>query len=188
MFGLVQTNLSPSWESDLRHGSPASLLDLGTLNASLSKCPHFVREIVAHEVQLCRRCLGWMYSELGWRQTEDQPSATGIDVVEAEHIGHEGSIGVGVAAEDDDVRTKDHRPRMSVPSVSVQPCCSPHTKCPLVALGATTTGGRKHHASMRRAGVSCVRPGCQGPLGAQCSGPQALVKVERPQRSEDERP
>src|SRR4051794_36191595 len=28
-------------------------------------------------------------------------------------------------------------------------------------------------------GVSCVSPGCQGPLGAQCSGPQALVKVER---------
>jgi hypothetical protein len=26
------------------------------------------------------------------------------------------------------------------------------------------------------------------PLGAQCSGPQVLVKVERPQRSEDERP
>ena len=37
-------------------------------------------------------------------------------------------------------------------------------------------------------GVSCVSPCCQGPLGAQCSGPQALVKVERPQRSEDERP
>jgi hypothetical protein len=36
-------------------------------------------------------------------------------------------------------------------------------------------------------GVSCVRCCCQGSLGAQCSGPQVLVKVERPQRSEDER-
>jgi hypothetical protein len=33
-----------------------------------------------------------------------------------------------------------------------------------------------------------VRAGCQGPLAASCSGPQVLVKVERPQRSEDERP
>jgi hypothetical protein len=33
-----------------------------------------------------------------------------------------------------------------------------------------------------------VRSGCQGPLGASCSGPQALVRVERPQRSEDVRP
>jgi hypothetical protein len=35
--------------------------------------------------------------------------------------------------------------------------------------------------------VSCVRPCCQGPLGGECAGPQVLVKVERPQRSEDER-
>jgi hypothetical protein len=37
------------------------------------------------------------------------------------------------------------------------------------------------------AGVTCVRGGGQG-LGAEGSGPEALVKVERPQRSEDVRP
>jgi hypothetical protein len=35
------------------------------------------------------------------------------------------------------------------------------------------------------AGVTCVREAGQG-LGADGSGPEALVKVERPQRSEDE--
>ena len=34
--------------------------------------------------------------------------------------------------------------------------------------------------------ASCVSPRCQGPLRAQGSGPQASVKVERPQQSEDE--
>jgi hypothetical protein len=53
-----------------------------------------------------------MNGELRRRQTEDQPSATGIDMVEAEYVGHEGAIGVSIAAEDDYVRTEDHRARM----------------------------------------------------------------------------
>jgi hypothetical protein len=61
-----------------------------------------------------------MYGELGWGQTEDQPSATGIDVVEAEYVGHEGAIGVSIAAEDDDVRTEDHRARMPSSGAAMQ--------------------------------------------------------------------
>ena len=37
-----------------------------------------------------------MNCELRWRQPEDQPSTTGIDVVEAEHVGHECPIGIGI--------------------------------------------------------------------------------------------
>ncbi len=32
-----------------------------------------------------------------WRQTEDQPSTSRVDVIEAEHIGEEGAIGIGVS-------------------------------------------------------------------------------------------
>ena len=37
------------------------------------------------------------------------------------------------------------------------------------------------------AGVTCVSPAVKALL-VEGSGPEALVKVERPQRSEDERP
>ena len=47
-----------------------------------------------------------------WRQTEDQPPASRVDVIEAEHVGEKGVIGVGVAAEQHKVRSKDHPPIM----------------------------------------------------------------------------
>ena len=37
-------------------------------------------------------------------------------------------------------------------------------------------------------GVTCVGQPGQGPLCAEGSGPEVLVKVERPERSEDVRP
>ena len=49
-----------------------------------------------------------MNRSLRWRQAEDQPAASRIDVIEAEHVGKEGAIGVGVAAEEDEVRPEDH--------------------------------------------------------------------------------
>jgi hypothetical protein len=112
MLGLVQTKLTASWKPNLGHRSPASLFHLGALNAPVGQCPHFAREVIAHEVQLGPSGLGWMNGELGRRQTEDQPPATGIDVIEAENVGHEGAIGVSVAAEDHDVGTEDHRARL----------------------------------------------------------------------------
>ncbi len=42
------------------------------------------------------------------RQAEDQPSAAGVDVLEAQHIGQERAIGIRVGAEDDDMRSIDH--------------------------------------------------------------------------------
>ncbi len=61
-----------------------------------------------------------MNGEFCRRQTEDQPSATSIDVVEAEYVGHESAIGISVAAEDDDVRTEDHRARLPEETGNVQ--------------------------------------------------------------------
>ena len=53
-----------------------------------------------------------MHGHLGRRKTEDQPTAAGIDVLEAEDVGQERPIGVGVAAVQDDVRAVDHAHRM----------------------------------------------------------------------------
>ena len=55
---------------------------------------------------------------------------------------------------------------------------APHTPLPEAAAG---------RAPDRGAGVTCVSDAGQG-VGGEGSGPQVLVKVERPQRSEDEGP
>jgi hypothetical protein len=117
---LVQADLATSWKADLGDGSPASLLDLGTMNASLAKCPHLSWEVIAHHVQLRPGALGWVHREFGWGQTEDQPSATRVHMIEAEHVGQEGAIGVSVAAEDDEVSTEDHWARLPAPVGNVQ--------------------------------------------------------------------
>ena len=39
--------------------------------------------------------LGWMNAELGRRQREDEPSATGIDVLEPEHVAKHRAKSVG---------------------------------------------------------------------------------------------
>src|SRR5215207_1745433 len=66
---------------------------------------------------------------------------------------------------------------------------SPRATGGCVVLSSSGRRPAAHRPTLVRAGpgVSCVSPCCQGPLGAHCSGPQALVKVERPQRSEDVR-
>ena len=108
MAGLIETYLAPSRESDLGHGTPAGLLDLRQLHALLRERAHLGNQVIAHEVQLRRRRLGGVNRRFRWRQTEDQPPASRVDVIEAEHVGEKGAIGIGVAAEQHDVRPKDH--------------------------------------------------------------------------------
>ena len=50
-----------------------------------------------------------------WRKTEDEPVASGIDVLESEHVGQERAIGVRVAAEQDEMRAVDHPHRLPDP-------------------------------------------------------------------------
>jgi hypothetical protein len=59
-----------------------------------------------------------------------------------------------------------------------------------IDVGGDLTVNRLGFGAMRITGpgVTCVRWTGQGPLCADGSGPEVLVKVERPQRSEDERP
>ena len=53
-----------------------------------------------------------MHGKLRGRKTEDQPAASRIDMFESEHVGQERAIGVGIAAEQDDVTAIDHPHRM----------------------------------------------------------------------------
>jgi hypothetical protein len=61
-----------------------------------------------------------MHGKLRGRKTEDQPAASRIDMVESEHVGQERSIGVRIAAEQDDVRAVDHPHRMPAPRSGYQ--------------------------------------------------------------------
>jgi hypothetical protein len=70
-----------------------------------------------------------MNGELRRRQTEDQPSATGIDVIEAEYVGHEGAIGVSVATEDHDVGTEDHCATLLAPARRRKDSRSQNNQC-----------------------------------------------------------
>ena len=108
MAWLVQTNLATSWESDHCQRPPACLLHIGALDTSRSKPIHLGLEIVAHEVQVAAMRFRRMNCNLCWRQSEDQPPATGIDGVKAECLAEEHTIRIGVLAEEHNVRAKDH--------------------------------------------------------------------------------
>src|SRR4051795_10397320 len=49
MSRLVEADLTTARKLDLRYRSPASVLNLRTVNALLFKPPHFRREVIAHE-------------------------------------------------------------------------------------------------------------------------------------------
>src|ERR1043166_1457561 len=59
-----------------------------------------------------------MHRDLGWWQAEDQPATTGVDAVEAEHIGQKGAVGIGIVAEQHDVGSIDHD---TPPTISTPP-------------------------------------------------------------------
>ena len=58
-----------------------------------------------------------MHGKLRGRKTEDQPAASRIDMFESEHVGQERAIGVGIAAEQDDVSAVDHPTRVPDPRI-----------------------------------------------------------------------
>ena len=66
------------------------------MNPLVSERPHLDDKVIAHEVQLRPWDFRWMYRGLCRGQTEDQPSTTRIHMIKAEHVGHEGAIGVGI--------------------------------------------------------------------------------------------
>jgi hypothetical protein len=51
-----------------------------------------------------------MDGEFRRRHGEDQPSATRVDVLEAQYTAEESAISISIRAEDDDVGTENHAP------------------------------------------------------------------------------
>ena len=64
-------------------------------------------EVVAHEGELVGGRLGGVDGDLGRGEGEDQPAAAGVDVVPAEHVGHDRAQRVGVGGVEQDVGTGD---------------------------------------------------------------------------------
>src|SRR5262245_57467285 len=60
-----------------------------------------------------------MHCDLGWRQREDQPPATGVDRLVLKHVAEKCSVSLGVLAVDDDVSAVNHAP--SVPAHETPP-------------------------------------------------------------------
>ena len=48
-----------------------------------------------------------MYGHFGWRKPEDQPSAARIDVRVVQDVAEERAVGLGGAAVDDDMGSRD---------------------------------------------------------------------------------
>src|SRR5439155_26437820 len=86
----------------------------GELHTLRDKIPDRRLDVVAHQVQLgLHLAVGRVYRDFCWRESEDQPPSSHIDVFEAQHVSDEGSVSSGVSAEDDRVAPADHvrRPR-----------------------------------------------------------------------------
>jgi hypothetical protein len=67
-------------------------------------------DVVAHEVELVMEvAVRGMRGQLGRRQGEDEPAASGVDRRELERVAQEGAEGVRVLAEDHRMGSVDHR-------------------------------------------------------------------------------
>ena len=102
MARLIDAQLASAWKRHVCEESPALILN-GT--ARDARGFHLFDErldVGAHQVELVPAVLiRRMNGYFRWRQSEDQPSVSDIDVRKAEDIAEERAIGLGVLAVDD---------------------------------------------------------------------------------------
>jgi hypothetical protein len=78
---LVDAEASASGHADVRQPPPGEVHDLGAFDAALLHAGDEGADALAEEVELVQVVsIGRMDGNLGRRQTEDQPAASGIDV------------------------------------------------------------------------------------------------------------
>jgi hypothetical protein len=118
-----------------------------------------------------------MNGELRRRQTEDQPSATGIDVIEAEYLGHEGAIGISVATEDHDVGTEDHRATLLAPARRRKDSTRPEQS--VRSPGASPPHGENRQCEQRLAQVGEQLDDRDPGIGRREVGPLWRMRVFR---------
>src|SRR5262249_14564649 len=110
MARLIDTQLSAAGKSDLREQAPTQVLNRAGCNALLFQLLDEGLDIVAHEIKLMNVVLlRGMYCNLCWRQSEDQPAASNIDVRKMQHIAQECAVRLRIRAVNDRVSTRDHK-------------------------------------------------------------------------------
>jgi hypothetical protein len=111
MFWLVETNPSATREGDFGHAPPT-----GIVERALERDPSSLQlqggrfDVLTQEVELVMLLLlGWMDRDLRGGKREDEPAGARIHRAETEHFSEEGTVGLGIAAEDHHVGPGDER-------------------------------------------------------------------------------
>ena len=91
MLWLVNSELGPAWNFYCGNKSPLNIFNRARdFNSFALQFLHRGRNVVAHQLKLVvLRALGGVYSQLSWRQCENEPSASRVDGWEAENIAKE---------------------------------------------------------------------------------------------------
>jgi hypothetical protein len=106
---LIEADFAAAGKADLRDGPPALVVYFGAVDALYFERGNLGLEVIAQEVKLVAAVFfGGMHGCFGWRQGEDKPSVTGVDVGKAEYVAEEVAICFRILAVDDDVCAKDH--------------------------------------------------------------------------------
>jgi hypothetical protein len=94
---LIHTEPAATRERQLDDKSPWLHVNRGTRDTVM---PHLLRklfDVFTHQIELVAPIrLRGMKGDLGWRQTEYEPSTANIDRREPQHVSEECAIGLGV--------------------------------------------------------------------------------------------
>ena len=122
MFRLVDAEFAATGKRQGGEASPPLFAHSGDRHVLRSQISRGRGDIVAHEKEFVASNLlvvafvAIVECGFGVRQGKDQPAATSIDGLEAEDVGEEGPIGLGITAEQDDVGSEDHGPIVPRPA------------------------------------------------------------------------
>ena len=97
MARLVDADRSATRQGEVRQQSPSFVLHRLAVEDMRLHPRDKGFDVIAHEVQLVHVVLlRRMDSNLRWRQAEDQPSVSDIDVRQAKHVAQKRAIGLGL--------------------------------------------------------------------------------------------
>jgi hypothetical protein len=106
---MKSANFAASGKLDLCDRAPPGFLDCRKGDAPCRQEHHLDFEIFTHEVEFrATVVLGRMKRGFCRRQSEDQPSVTGVDGREPKHIAKEDAVRLRILAVDDDMSARNH--------------------------------------------------------------------------------
>src|SRR5262249_50872841 len=109
MTRLIDTEFSAAGKRNLGEQTPAEVLDRSGDNVVLV---HFSDErlnVVANEVELIDVVLlRGMHGHFCWRQSEDQPTASNINIGKTQHVPQKCAVRLGIGAVNDRVGARNH--------------------------------------------------------------------------------